>query len=82
MVGKSLGGFVSSRVLKTPIRMPATVGLGLISQGGIAVAMIVSFHEAFASYMADAILLIVLTAIVVNELVGPFLARFVIKKAS
>jgi Kef-type K+ transport system membrane component KefB len=82
MVGKSLGGFVSSRVFRKPITMPSAVGLGLISQGGIAVAMIVSFHEAFASDMANTILMIVLAAIVVNELIGPFLARFVIKKAS
>jgi Kef-type K+ transport system membrane component KefB len=81
IVGKSVGGFVASRVLKNPIQMPGTVGLGLISQGGIAVAMIVSFHEAFATDMADTILMIVLTAIVVNELVGPFLARRVLKKA-
>ncbi|MCP4599539.1 MAG: hypothetical protein GY847_03200 [Proteobacteria bacterium] len=82
MVGKAMGGYVSSRVLRVPAGLPSSVGLALISQGGMAAAMVVSYHHAFPNDMAGSILMVVLVAIIVNELIGPFLASNVIKRAS
>jgi hypothetical protein len=55
------------------------VGLGLLPQGGVAAAMAVSFHRVFAGVSADALLFIVLAAVVASELVGPALTRWVVR---
>ncbi len=81
IAGKALGGYVSYRLLRKPERLPVSIGLGVVSQGGIAVAMVVSFYRAFRSDMAGAILMIVLVAVFVNELLSPFLTRIVVRKA-
>ncbi|MDJ0763198.1 MAG: cation:proton antiporter [Myxococcota bacterium] len=80
--GKLTGGAISHLMLRQPIALPATVGLGLISQGGIPAAMAVSFHQSFQSDISSTCLIIVLVAIVVNELISPALAEAVIQKAT
>jgi hypothetical protein len=80
--GKIVGGYVSSKALKKPEKLNSLQGLGLLSQGGIAAAMAVSFHLAFGGQLAGAILTVVFAAIIVNELIGPILARIVVKKVS
>ncbi|MBW1807111.1 MAG: cation:proton antiporter [Deltaproteobacteria bacterium] len=82
LAGKAAGGFVSSLVLRKPQQLPALVGLALTSQGGMAAAMVVSFHRTFLSDFSNSILMLVLVALVVNEIISPFLARFVVRKAS
>lgn len=77
--GKLSGGALASLLFRSPVRLPATVGLGLVSQGGMAAAMVVSFHQAFTGPAADVILLVVLVAVIVNELCSPALARLVLR---
>jgi hypothetical protein len=77
--GKLSGGALASLLFRSPERLPASLGLGLVSQGGIAAAMVVSFHQAFSGPAADVILLVVLVAVIVNELWSPALARRVIR---
>ncbi|MBI4881833.1 MAG: cation:proton antiporter, partial [Planctomycetes bacterium] len=43
LLGKLLGGFLAARAAGRGVRAPASLGLGLVSQGGIAVAMIINF---------------------------------------
>ncbi len=82
LAGKTAGGFISSLVLRKPQQLPASVGLALISQGGMAAAMVVSFHRTFLSDYSNSILMLVLIALVVNEIISPTLTRFVVRKAS
>jgi hypothetical protein len=79
--GKIIGGCVSSLALRKPQNLPAHLGLGLVSQGGIAAPMAVSFHQAFEGELANAILLVVFCSIIVNELIGPVLTGIAIRKA-
>jgi len=79
--GKVAGGLLSSGVLRSPERIPRPVGLALTSQGGMAAAMVVSFHRAFDDELSNTILMMILVAIVINELIGPFLARFLVRGA-
>jgi len=77
-LGKLCGGLLASRLFRAPERLSPWLGLGLVSQGGMAVAMVVSFHQAFFGPAADAILVMVLLAVIVNELCSPALARRVL----
>jgi Kef-type K+ transport system membrane component KefB len=74
-LGKGLGGLAAGRLLREPLRLPAGVGLGLLPQGGVAAAMAVCYHLAVAGVAADAVLAIIMLAIVISELVGPVLTR-------
>ena len=81
--GKVAGGIAASRLLRTPVRLPASFGLGLTSQGGMAVAMVVSFHRGFheqpaLGWLASVVLIIVLVSILFHELLSPSLARVVL----
>jgi Kef-type K+ transport system membrane component KefB len=80
LAGKVAGGFLAARVLKDPKRLPAGIGFGLISQGGISAAMVVSYHHAAGDLLAGNILLVVLMAITVNELISPALTYRLIRK--
>ena len=82
LAGKWLGGYAGSRLFRDPVQLPSSIGLGLVSQGGMTAAMVVSFHRAVGGELANSILLVVLVAIIVNELISPFLARFVVGKAA
>ncbi len=82
LAGKMAGGFASSAMIKRPIRLPRSIGLGFISQGGMAAAMVVSYYRAFPDDLSGTILLVVLVAIVVNEMISPFLARGVVERGS
>jgi len=78
-LSKSFSGLVLGRLLRRPLRLPPTVGLGLLPQGGVAVAMALSFHRFSAGASADAVLFVVLAAVVTSELVGPALTRWVVR---
>jgi len=73
-VGKLVGGYISVHGF-AGIPSPGSVGLALISQGGIAVAIVVNFQQAYQSEVTNAVMTIVLLATVINELISPYLAR-------
>ncbi len=85
-VGKAAGGWLCTRVpLLWRLGLPPAFGLGLTSQGGMAVAMVVSFHRAFSGQpaldaLADVLLMIVLVSVLVNGLTGPSLARVALRE--
>ncbi len=78
--GKTAGGWMASRVLSPPTPLPRSVGLGLISQGGISVAMVVSFHQTIGGSTSGVVLAMALVALLINELLSPRLAQQVIGK--
>lgn len=84
--GKIAGGFACSRLLRPAgLRLPSSLGFGLTSQGGMAVAMVVSFHRGFFDHphldgMASAVLVIALVSILANELLSPSFARAALGK--
>ncbi len=73
-VGKLVGGYISVHGL-AGIPSPGSVGLTLISQGGIAIAMMLNFQQAYQLEVTNAVITIVLLATMVNELISPYLAR-------
>ena len=72
-LGKTLGGFLSSRLF-LPQSVPR-LGLGLLSHGGMAVAIVVNLHQIYRSELTDVVISIVLLGMLFSELFSPTLVR-------
>jgi Kef-type K+ transport system membrane component KefB len=70
MLGKLLGTFVATRTLKADFTIPPTAGLGLISEGGLAVAIIMNFSFLYPS-LSDYLVTIIIPSMFINEIIGP-----------
>jgi len=77
LVGKLMGGYVAVHGF-TGIQSPRAVGLGLLSQGGVAIAMILNFEQVYASSLTGGVVTIVLLSVMANEVVSPYLAKRVL----
>ena len=81
-LGKALGGYVSARAF-----LPASIslnglGLGLLSHGGMAVAIVVNLHLVHPSDLTDAVISVVLLGMLAGELFSPALTRRLLERAS
>jgi Kef-type K+ transport system membrane component KefB len=88
--GKLVGGLVARRVVPLSIRPPATLGMGLVPQGGISLAMALSAALTYGALtetgepVAGAVRLAfgtIVVAVAASELVGPFLTRGLLRDA-
>lgn len=70
--GKLLGTALAAGVTPRDWAVPVSGGLGLISQGGLAIAMVVSYHWAFERYRLDWVVSTVLISVVIHELLAPW----------
>ena len=59
---------------------PRGLGLGLLSHGGIAVAIVVNLHQIHRSELTDFVISIVLIGMLVSELASPMLTRRVLEE--
>lgn len=86
-VGKVSAGAALSHLLPFRFPVPKRIGLGLLPQGGISLAMAISAVLAYAGSMVggvDAVevfLSVVVLGVILSELVGPFLTRNVFSRA-
>ncbi len=74
-VGKVTGGYLAVRAVGAEIRAPSRLGLGLMSQGGIAVAMVINFSQIHPTGYSGLVVTAVLSAVIINELISPTLIR-------
>ncbi|HEX6940165.1 MAG TPA: cation:proton antiporter [Longimicrobiales bacterium] len=87
VAGKLAGGFLLTRAARLPFPAPARLGLGLIPQGGISLAMAVSIALTYGTLQAsgvavvDALFAVVVLGVVASELVGPFWTRNLLRRA-
>ncbi len=75
VAGKVLGGYLAVRAVGEPIRSPGRLGLALLSQGGMAVAMVINFKQIYPTGTSGLVVTAVLSAVIVNELLSPTLIR-------
>lgn len=84
MLGKLLGTLVSVKsFLSGPEfshRMPWNSGLGLLPQGGLAIAMVVSYLWRFGHHSAAWAVNIVHLSVILNELVAPYIFFSLLRK--
>ena len=69
--GKFFGGFLSSKLFSTGFNVPPHFGVGLLSQGGIAIAIIINFQLIHQRFPVNLILNIVIFGAFINELISP-----------
>jgi hypothetical protein len=81
LVGKTVGAFLATRRLTRQHPVPPLVGLGLASQGGMGLAIILEYRLAVEGPLVPVVVGIGITAIFVNDLLAPWLAMRVARHA-
>jgi hypothetical protein len=81
LAGKLSGAFLATRGFARQHRTPALVGLGLVSQAGMAVAIIIDYRLVADITVADLVIGIALTAVVLTELLAPWLTLRVARRS-
>ena len=79
-LGKFLGGFVSVRLFLPGSGTLDGLGLGLLSHGGMAVAIVVNLHQIHRSEVTDSVITVVLLGIILSELIAPASTRRLLGK--
>jgi len=74
LVGKVAGGYLSTRRLARHHAVPPLIGLGLISQAGMGLAIIVELRFVVDHPLAEVVMSVAILAIIINELLAPWLA--------
>lgn len=82
IVGKSLAARWAMRIASAPDRVRTNLGLALVPQAGVAVALVILVQDdpAFSS-IAETFSAVVLAVVTVNEILGPFLLRRALKRS-
>ncbi|MFW6140372.1 MAG: cation:proton antiporter [Acidobacteriota bacterium] len=70
LLGKLGGVWLASRSFKSDFHIPWTAGLGLLSEGGFAVAIIISFSIFYPS-LSDYLVTVVILSMIFNEIISP-----------
>ncbi len=73
LAGKVTGVFTATRMFKLQHPVPPYLGLGLVSEGGLAIAMILSFKIACPLPISDALVTVIIFSVLLSELAGPSL---------
>ncbi len=74
LIGKVAGGYFSTRRLARHHAVPPLIGLGLVSQAGMGLAIIVELRFVVNEPLTEAVTSIAILAIIINELLAPWLA--------
>jgi hypothetical protein len=78
--GKLSGGYITSKLFPTGFYVPSHFGMGLLSQGGIAIAIIINFQQIHHQFPANLILTIVIFGALINELISPSLVLKLVRE--
>jgi Kef-type K+ transport system membrane component KefB len=81
LAGKLGGGYLAGRISSGTSSPPPLLGLGLVSQGGVVIAMVMSYYRRDASPDTPVVVTAVLLAVVVSELIGPPLALGLLRRS-
>ena len=87
IVAKWIGGLVAARLRPEGVQLPGRFGLALTPQGGISLAIAISFVLIYVPEAADLVAAVdvffatVVVAVGISDLIGPFLVRDVLERA-
>lgn len=70
LLAKLSGVFVATRSFKSDFPVPWTTGLGLLSEGGFTIAIIISFSIFYPS-LSDYLVTVVIISMILNEIISP-----------
>jgi len=71
LLGKLAGCRAATLAFRPQYPIPGRLGLGLVSEGGLAIAIIVSYRLLHASAVSDALVTIIIFSVLIGELIGP-----------
>jgi len=77
-IGKVIGIFTATRIFRTEFYTPPALGLGLLSEGGLTIAIIINFKLLYPS-LSDYLITIIILSMFVNELISPKFILYQIK---
>lgn len=70
VIAKVIGTYAATRAFKSDFDVPAASGLGLLSEGGFAVAIIINFSLLYPS-LSDYLVTVIIISMFVNEILSP-----------
>jgi Kef-type K+ transport system membrane component KefB len=70
VIAKVVGTYAATRTFKSDFNVPAASGLGLLSEGGFAVAIIINFSLLYPA-LSDYLVTVILLSMFVNEILSP-----------
>ncbi|MEN8151777.1 MAG: hypothetical protein ABFS86_18315 [Planctomycetota bacterium] len=79
LAGKVGGGALAVSISGERPRPPRLLGLGLVSQGGVVIAMAMSYYQVSSFPLAEVVVTAVLLGVIFSELFGPALARLLLR---
>jgi len=79
-VGKIIGGFSISLMGSKMKVYPPGLGLGLIGQGGLPLAILYDFQQGFQSEVTTTVVGIALISVIYSDVISPVLAGLLLKK--
>jgi Kef-type K+ transport system membrane component KefB len=74
-LGKYLGGYLAYRTSEQPQSLARGVGLGLLSQGGVTVAMVINYQQVYQNQFTNLVVTCVLISVIINEFFSPKLMK-------
>ncbi len=74
-LGKYIGGSIAYATSEHPDRLARHTGLGLLSQGGVAVAMTVNYQQVYQNQFTNLVVSAVLVSVIINEFLSPRLTK-------
>ncbi len=78
-VGKIGGNLIPLSLFGFDKSYRRTMGVGMMSQGGLAVALVVNYMQVYGSGISNVILTTLLLALIINELAGPTVLKLYLK---
>lgn len=79
MIGKNLAAFLSINIFKHPTYIPPWLGMGLLSEGGLSIVMVLNFKLLYPA-LSDIVVSIIVVSAIINELISPRLILSLFKK--
>jgi Kef-type K+ transport system membrane component KefB len=70
MVAKLLGTLAATSFFKTGFKAPAWIGLGLVSEGGFSVAIVINFSLVYPA-LSDYLVTVIVLSMFINEILSP-----------
>jgi len=70
VIAKVMGTYAATRAFKSDFDVPAASGIGLLSEGGFAVAIIINFSLIYPS-LSDYLVTVIIVSMFVNEILSP-----------
>jgi len=79
-VGKILGGYVVTRISSEMKKYPSFLGIGLLCQGGLPLAILLDFQKEFSGLNISLIVGMVLISVIYNDVLSPNLLQRLLER--